>query len=102
MLLMQRNPVGRWEFHITSIRRIGWLPLAAFRERFIPLRALGGEKKLSLGQVEHEQLRERLKDPRIHFAIVCASRSCPKLRGEAYRAIHPHRPAPRLVLARCS
>jgi hypothetical protein len=25
-------------------------------------------------------------DPRIHFAIVCASRSCPKLRSEAYRA----------------
>jgi len=73
-------------YPLTSIRRIGWLPLAAFRERFIPLRALGGEKKLSLGQVEHEQLRERLKDPRIHFAIVCASRSCPKLRGEAYRA----------------
>ncbi|HYO74660.1 MAG TPA: DUF547 domain-containing protein [Archangium sp.] len=77
-------------YPLTSIRRIGWLPLAAFRERFIPLRVLGGGRKLSLGQVEHEQLRARGRDPRIHFAIVCASKSCPKLRGEAYRASEVH------------
>jgi hypothetical protein len=77
-------------YPLTSIRRIGWLPLAAFRERFIPLRVLGGRRKLSLWQVEHEQLRGQGKDPRIHFAIVCASRSCPKLRGEAYRASEVH------------
>jgi hypothetical protein len=73
-------------YPLKSIRRIGWLPLAAFRARFIPLRVLGGTEKLSLWQVEHTHLRRELKDPRIHFAIVCASRSCPKLRGEAYRA----------------
>ncbi len=73
-------------YPLRSIRRIGWLPLAAFFRRFIPLRALGGTKPLSLNQVEHEQLRGQLKDARIHFAIVCASRSCPKLRSEAYRA----------------
>jgi hypothetical protein len=49
-------------YPLKSIRRIGWLP------------------------VEHSHLRRELKDPRIHFAIVCASRSCPKLRSEAYRA----------------
>ncbi len=44
-------------YPIASIRKIGWLPLRAdFRE------------------------------PRIHFALVCASRSCPMLRREAYRA----------------
>jgi hypothetical protein len=73
-------------YPLPSIRRIGWLPLAAFFKRFIPLRVLGGKKPLSLNQVEHEQLRGRLKDPRIHFAIVCASTSCPRLRSEAYRA----------------
>lgn len=73
-------------YPLKSIRRIGWLPLAAFRARFIPLRVLGGGEKLSLWQVEHTHLRRELKDPRIHFAIVCASRSCPKLRSEAYRA----------------
>jgi hypothetical protein len=73
-------------YPLKSIRRIGWLPLAAFRARFIPLRVLGGQETLSLWQVEHTHLRRELKDPRIHFAIVCASRSCPKLRAEAYRA----------------
>ncbi len=44
-----------------------------------------GGKKLTLGSIEHEILRKEFNEPRIHFAIVCASRSCPKLRDEAYR-----------------
>lgn len=40
----------------------------------------------SLNDVEHEILRKQFKDRRIHFAIVCASISCPKLRNEAYEA----------------
>lgn len=42
-------------------------------------------KALSLDDIEHEILR-KLAEPRIHFAIVCASLSCPNLRSEAYRA----------------
>jgi hypothetical protein len=45
-----------------------------------------GNEKLSLNQVEHEILRSQFKEPRIHFAINCASISCPKLRRDAYRA----------------
>lgn len=41
-------------------------------------------KNYSLGQIEHKILRPVYKDPRIHFAIVCAARSCPPLRSEAY------------------
>ncbi|NOT53915.1 MAG: DUF547 domain-containing protein [Deltaproteobacteria bacterium] len=37
-------------------------------------------------EIEHEILRKKFRDPRIHFAIVCASTSCPKLRAEAYVA----------------
>lgn len=37
-------------------------------------------------EIEHEILRKKFRDPRIHFAIVCASSSCPKLRAEAYVA----------------
>ncbi len=37
----------------------------------------------SLDQMEHEVLR-KMGDPRIHFAIVCASVGCPKLLDEAY------------------
>jgi hypothetical protein len=40
-------------------------------------------KERSLDQIEHEVLR-KLGDPRIHFAIVCASIGCPVLRREAY------------------
>ncbi|MGA9639450.1 DUF547 domain-containing protein [Flavobacterium sp.] len=44
--------------------------------------ALGGQK-YSLEQVEHEILR-KMGEPRIHFAINCASFSCPNLLNEAY------------------
>jgi hypothetical protein len=37
-------------------------------------------------EIEHQILRKKFHDPRIHFAIVCASTSCPKLRAEAYAA----------------
>jgi len=39
--------------------------------------------EISLYDLEHKVLRP-LGEPRIHFAIVCASRSCPELRAEAY------------------
>ncbi|HLV15575.1 MAG TPA: DUF547 domain-containing protein [Xanthomarina sp.] len=42
-----------------------------------------GNKNLSLNEIEHDILR-KLSEPRIHFAIVCASKSCPKLLNEAY------------------
>lgn len=45
-----------------------------------------GGTAYSLGEIEHEVLRKRFAEPRIHFAIVCASRSCPDLAAEAYVA----------------
>ncbi len=42
-----------------------------------------GDKEMSLNDVEHEVLRH-MEEPRIHFAINCASMSCPPLRNEAY------------------
>ncbi len=44
---------------------------------------LVGGSEYSLDHMEHQILR-KMNEPRIHFAIVCASRSCPKLRDEAY------------------
>ncbi len=41
------------------------------------------DKKYSLNAIEHKILR-KLGEPRIHFAIVCASIGCPRLRNEAY------------------
>lgn len=46
---------------------------------------LGG-KRYTLDQVEHEMLRP-MGDPRIHFAINCASRSCPRLIATPYVAV---------------
>ena len=45
---------------------------------------LGGES-ISLERLEHERIIP-IGDPRIHFAIVCASLSCPRLSGTAYRS----------------
>lgn len=44
-----------------------------------------GDKELSLGALEHSILR-KMNEPRIHFAINCASGSCPKLLNEAFTA----------------
>jgi hypothetical protein len=44
---------------------------------------VAGEAR-SPDEIEHQILRKKFHDPRMHFAIVCASTSCPKLRREAY------------------
>lgn len=44
-----------------------------------------GDKWYNLSEIEHEILR-KMDEPRIHFAIVCASFSCPKLSNEAFTA----------------
>jgi len=38
----------------------------------------------SLDDIEHGIIRERFDEPRIHFVLVCAAVSCPRLRQEAY------------------
>lgn len=44
-------------------------------------------RDLTLNQLENEVLRsDRFGEPRVHFAINCASRSCPPLSRRAYRA----------------
>lgn len=72
-------------YPIDSVRRIGLLPFAAFRKDFIELPATG-KKETSLDFVEHEIVRKQFAEPRVHFALVCAAKSCPPLRSEAYRA----------------
>ncbi|MEP3209175.1 MAG: DUF547 domain-containing protein [Maribacter sp.] len=44
-----------------------------------------GDGVLSLGNIEHKILR-KMNEPRIHFAINCASFSCPKLLNKAFTA----------------
>ena len=40
----------------------------------------------SQDEIEHEIIRPTFGEPRIHFAVNCAARSCPVLSPEAYRA----------------
>lgn len=46
------------------------------------------EKETTLNEIEHQILRKEFEEPRIHFALVCASIGCPKLREEPYVADH--------------
>lgn len=43
-------------------------------------------QRLSLNSVEHQILRKQFREPRIHFALVCAAKGCPPLRNEPYTA----------------
>jgi len=55
-------------------------------EFFIRRRYQVGGGMINLYDLERVILIREFKEPRIHFAIVCASQSCPKLRSEAYVA----------------
>jgi hypothetical protein len=70
---------------ISSIRDIG-LGLPVISGPWSISFANVGGKEYSLNEIEHDIIREQFGDPRIHFALVCASRSCPRLRAEAYEA----------------
>lgn len=43
-----------------------------------------GEETYDLNNIEHGIIRKDFEEPRIHFAVNCASVSCPRLRNEAY------------------
>jgi hypothetical protein len=49
-------------------------------------RATVAGKSLTLDAIEHQILRKEIREPRIHFAIVCASIGCPNLIAEAFRS----------------
>jgi hypothetical protein len=80
---------------VTIDKVIKWRPKKSVRETLIPgvwtstkffttaEHTVAG-KRLSQDDIEHEILRRQFKDPRIHFAIICASSSCPPLPRFAY------------------
>jgi hypothetical protein len=41
-------------------------------------------RRVTLWNIEHEILRKKFNEPRIHMAMVCAAMGCPPLRGEPY------------------
>ena len=69
---------------MASIKDLGSLLQSPWKQTFVPL--LGATT--SLDGIEHEMLRVRGRydDPRVHFAVNCASVGCPMLREEAFVA----------------
>ena len=65
---------------LKSIKDLGSVVQSAWKKKFFSL--LGEEHNLDW--IEHEQLRPKYQDPRIHVALVCAAISCPALRPDAY------------------
>lgn len=49
------------------------------------LKLIVGNSQINLNDIEHKVLR-KMNEPRIHFAIVCASVGCPRLLNQAYTA----------------
>jgi adenylate kinase family enzyme len=73
-------------YPIASIRPVvlgvpNWIAFLRFFQRRV---YRFSNQTYSLTQIENEILRDRLQEPRIHFAIVCASIGCPLLRNQAY------------------
>jgi hypothetical protein len=65
---------------LKSIKDLGSLIQSAWKKKFFTL--LGEERNLDW--IEHEQLRPRYNEPRIHVAVNCASIGCPALPPEAF------------------
>jgi len=82
---------------VTIDKVIEWKPKKSVRETLIPgvwtstkffttRDHIVAGKRLSQDDIENDILRKQFKDPRIHFAIVCASSSCTPLPRFAYTA----------------
>ena len=69
---------------LKSIKDLGGTFSSPWKQRFFKL--LGADTHLD--QIEHEMLRKKgvYDEPRVHFAVNCASIGCPMLREEAFTA----------------
>ena len=67
---------------LQSIKDLGSFIQSPWKKKFFSL--LGEERHLDW--IEHEQLRPRYAEPRVHAAVNCASIGCPALRDEAFTA----------------
>lgn len=81
-LIIDHYPVNS----ITDLHPTIYIPLmnTVWHQKFFKI----GGVDMSLDEIEHSILRKEFSEPRIHFAINCASVSCPPLRNEAYTPVH--------------
>jgi len=71
-------------FPVDSIKDIksGLIDFGPWNLELFPLQG----EKLTLNQIEHGILRPIWQDPRVHYAVNCASLGCPNLAAKAYRS----------------
>lgn len=85
------NAYNAWTVKLILMHFLDGKPLASIKDIgglfsspwSLEICRLGGEV-VSLDTIEHTIIRPEFKDPRIHFAISCASKSCPPLLDTAY------------------
>jgi hypothetical protein len=73
-LILTRYP------NIDSIKDLGSLFKSPWKKKI----ARVDGQLLTLDQIEHDILRKRFGDPRVHFAVNCASKGCPPLQAEPF------------------
>ncbi|MEN8723411.1 MAG: DUF547 domain-containing protein [Alphaproteobacteria bacterium] len=71
-------------YPVDSIRQItnGFLSFGPWKVKRITVEG----QQLSLDAIEHDILRPQFRDPRIHYAVNCASWGCPNLQQQAFTA----------------
>lgn len=80
-------------YPVKSIKKIGGLFTSPWKIKFFSL--LGSKRHLDW--IEHSNLRVNFNEPRIHFAIVCASIGCPPLENSAFTASNLERKLQKLT-----
>ena len=70
-------------YPVQSITKLGGLfSFGPWEEEVVVI----NNKKLTLNDIEHRILRPIWQDPRIHYAVNCASLGCPNLQAQAFTA----------------
>ncbi|MFC1883946.1 DUF547 domain-containing protein [Thermodesulfobacteriota bacterium] len=80
---------------VNSIKDLGGLFSSPWKKKIVRING----KVLTLDNIEHDILRPIHKDPRVHFAVNCASKSCPPLRSEPYKGAELDRQLDEMAIA---
>lgn len=68
-------------YPVKSIKDLGGFFSSPWKKEFVPLFG----KTIHLDEIEHGMIRKQFDEPRIHFAVNCASIGCPSLLNEAFQ-----------------
>jgi hypothetical protein len=66
---------------VESIKELGSIFKSPWKKKFVKLNG----DTVTLDTIEHDILRPKYRDPRVHFAINCASKGCPPLISEPFQ-----------------